>query len=97
MTEPSSIKYVRGGRYVDNNPEETYKHVKATYRLAVQLFAKLCSFHRLNPLKDGVIISHSEGYKRGIATNHGDVEHLWNHVGLTMDQFRKDVYNTMNG
>lgn len=42
-------------------------------------------------MADGVIISHSEGGKRGIASNHGDVEHIWNKFGITMNQFRNDV------
>ena len=48
-------------------------------------------------LCDGVIISHSKGYKRGIASDHADVEHIWNKYGLTMNQFRKDVKAAMNG
>ena len=31
----------------------------------------------LDPLADGVVISHKEGHDRGIASNHGDPEHLW--------------------
>jgi hypothetical protein len=51
----------------------------------------------LNPLEDGVVISHSEGYKRGVASNHGDPVHLWKGLGLsyTMDGFRKDVKAAM--
>lgn len=46
-----------------------------------------------------MIISHSEGYKRGIASNHGDPEHLWRGLGLsyTMAGFRKDVKKAMEG
>ena len=46
---------------------------------------------------EGVILSHKEGHARGIATNHGDPEHLWNglHMGYTMDGFRKAVKNLM--
>ncbi len=51
----------------------------------------LCQKFSLDPLADGVILSHREGALRGIATNHGDLEHLWSKFGLTMDQFRKDV------
>ena len=46
---------------------------------------------------DGVIISHSEGCKRGIASNHGDVEHIWNKYGLSMNRFRSDVSAKMSG
>lgn len=92
MTEPNTIKYVGGATWVETaDGKNTKKHVLATYKTAVELFAKLCKTYKLDPLKDGVIISHSEGHKRGIATNHGDVEHLWKKHGLTMDGFRKDV------
>ena len=63
----------------------------ATYKNAVDIFAQLCKFHGLDPLADGVILSHKECHARGIGTNHGDVEHIWNKFGLSMDQFRKDA------
>ena len=39
------------------------------------------------------IISHAEGAKKGIASNHGDPEHYWRGLELsyTMDTFRKAV------
>lgn len=94
MTEPSTIKY-NGNKWIDNNPAETKKFVLGTYNTAVELFAYLCEFYGFDPLQDGVILSHSEGAKRGIASNHGDVEHIWNAFGLTMNQFRQDVYDRM--
>ena len=77
MCEPATIKYTGGASWVDNNPENTKAVVMRTYKAAVELFAFLCRKFKLDPLADGVIISHSEGYKRGIASNHGDVEHIW--------------------
>ena len=70
---------------------------KRTYEAAVELFAMLCKEYDLNPTADGVIISHAEGHKRGIASNHGDPEHLWRQLdmGYTMDGFRKDVKAAM--
>ena len=97
MTEPSTIRYTGGASFVDNNPTATKKFVLGTYKTAVELFAYLCKMYGLNPLGDGVIISHSEGYKRGIASGHADVEHIWNKYGLTMNQFRKDVKAAMSG
>lgn len=92
MTEPATIKYTSGAKWVETSDgKNTKAHVMATYKNAVELFAMLCKIYNLDPLKDGVIISHSEGYKRGIASNHGDVEHIWQRFGLSMDQFRKDV------
>jgi len=44
-------------------------------------------------MKKGVIVSHKEGCAMGIASNHGDPDHLWKGLGLsyTMDGFRSDV------
>ena len=98
MTEPATIKYAGGASWAETGDgENTKNHVLATYRYAVELFAYLCRQFGLDPLADGVIISHSEGCKRGIASNHGDVEHLWSKFGLSMGQFRKDIKTVMEG
>lgn len=65
------------------------------YREAVELTAYLCKEYGLDPLKDGVVICHQEGYRRGIASNHGDVLHWFPKMGKTMDNFRRDVADTM--
>ena len=98
MTEPATIKYAGGASWAETGDgENTKNHVLATYKCAVELFAYLCQQFGLDPMADGVIISHSEGCKRGIASNHGDVEHLWSKFGLTMAQFRKDIKAAMEG
>lgn len=98
MTEPATIKYVGGASWIETGDgSNTKRHVLATYANAVQLFAQWCKEYNLDPLADGVIISHHEGNVRGIASNHGDVEHIWNKFGLTMNQFRKDVKSAMSG
>ena len=97
MTEPSTIRYTSGSNWTDLDPATTKAHVMATYKNAVELFAYLCKQFILDPLKDGVIISHKEGCARGIASNHGDPEHMWNKYGLTMNQFRKDVKAAIDG
>ena len=91
MTEPATIKYTNGSSWVDLNPAETESFVRKTYANAVELFADLCKQLNLDPLADGVIISHKEGYKRGVASNHGDPEHIWSKFGLNMDLFRAAV------
>lgn len=98
MTEPASIVYTgHGAEWRDLDPGATEAHVRGTYAAAVQLFAQLCARFALNPLADGVIISHAEGRMRGVASPHADPAHLWNAFGLTMDMFRRDVYNAMRG
>lgn len=61
------------------------------YREAVELTAHLCARYGLDPLADEVVICHSEGYRRGIASAHADVEHWFPRFGRTMDDFRADV------
>jgi hypothetical protein len=92
MTEPASIVYTgHGADWRDLDPTATEAHVRGTYAAAVELFAQLCTQYALDPLEDGVIISHAEGAARGIASAHADPTHLWRAFGLTMDGFRADV------
>lgn len=97
MCEPDCIKYTGGASFTCSNKAEARKVAARTYKSAVALFAFLCEKYNLNPLADGVIVSHKEGYARGIASNHGDPEHLWKQLdlGYTMDTFRKAVKNAM--
>ncbi len=97
MCEPACIRYTGGANFTCSDLEKAREVAKRTYDVAVELFAKLCKEFGLNPLEDGVIISHSEGYQRGIASNHADPEHLWKGIGVsyTMEGFRKEVKNAM--
>lgn len=98
MCEPDCIKYTSGSNFTCSNKIKAQNSLKITYNSAVDLFAYLCKKYDLDPLQDGIIISHAEGYKRGIASNHGDPTHLWSKLdmGYTMDGFRKDVKSAMN-
>ena len=95
MTEPSCIKYVGGATFICSDVPKAQAFVKKNIENAVELFARLCIYHNLDPLSKGVIISHAEGYKLGVGSNHGDPDHLWNQLNMnyTMDNFRQDVYN----
>ena len=48
-------------------------------------------------MADGVVICHSEGAARGIASNHSDVMHWFPKFGKSMDTFRADVKAAMEG
>lgn len=97
MCEPATIQYTGGATFKCTDRAKAVAYVKKTTANAVELFAKLCLFHGLNPLADGVIISHAEGHRRGIASNHGDPDHLWRQLGMnySMDSFRRDVAEAM--
>lgn len=70
-------------------------YFKATRDAAVELVADLCQLFKLDPMKDGVVLCHAEGFKRGIASNHGDIIHWWSKFNYTMDDFRRDVADKM--
>lgn len=91
MCEPACIKYTGGATFTCSDKPTAQAVAKRTYDAAVELFAMLCKEYGLNPLTD--ICSHKEGCAKGIASNHGDPEHLWTQLGMgyTMDGFRKAV------
>lgn len=97
MCEPACIKYTSGASFTCSDTATAKAVAKRTYEAAVELFAMLCEKYGLNPLKD--ICSHKEGCAKGIASNHGDPEHLWTQLGMgyTMDTFRKAVKAAMGG
>ena len=99
MCEPACIRYTAGSNFTCSDMATAKAVAKRTYEAAVELFAMLCKKYSLDPLADGVVISHREGHNRGIASNHGDPEHLWTQLGkgYTMDGFRRAVKAAMGG
>lgn len=97
MCEPACIKYTGGATFTCADRESALETVRRTYDTAVELFAYLCQTFSLDPLADGVIVSHKEGHARGIASGHGDPDHLWAGLrsGHSMDGFRRDVSAAM--
>mgnify|MGYP003306840918 CR=1 FL=1 len=97
MCEPACIKYTGGSTFTCTDKATARAVAQRTYDTAVSLFAHLCQKYKLDPLKD--IISHKEGAAKGIASNHGDPEHLWKQLGMgyTMNTFRKAVKAAMDG
>lgn len=63
------------------------------YQEAVELCAYLCKQFKLT---EADVICHSEGYKKGIASNHNDVMHWFPKHGKSMDTFRADVKALLN-
>lgn len=70
----------------DGLSDSTY--FSKVYREAVELCIYLC---KLYGFTEKNIICHSEGYKLGVASNHGDVMHWFPKHGKSMDTFRADV------
>lgn len=72
-------------------------YFQAVYQEAAELTAMLCRTFGLDPLADGVVICHQEGYLRGIASRHEDVLHWFPKFGRTMDDFRMEVSRLLKG
>jgi len=70
----------------DGLTDATY--FKKVYQEAIDLCVYLCKQYGLTEKN---IICHCEGYKQGIASNHGDVMHWWPKHGKNMDTFRAAV------
>lgn len=95
ICEPACIKYTSGYSFTCSDTATAKAVAKRTYEAAVELFAMLCKEYSLDPLT--AICSHKEGCAKGIASNHGDPEHLWKGLGMsyTMDTFRQAVKAAM--
>lgn len=98
MCEPANITYQGGSSFTCSDRDKAMEVVKRTYDAAVELFAALCLTFSLDPMGDGVIISHKEGHTRQMASGHDDPSHLWDGLnsGYTMDGFRQDVRLAMS-
>ena len=69
-------------------------YFRKVFTEAVELCAYLC---RQFGLTEKDIIDHAEGYRRGIASNHGDVAHWFPKHGESMDTFRAAVKKALGG
>lgn len=67
------------------------KYFAEVYQCAVELTAMLCKEYDLDPTADNVIICHQDGYRLGIASNHGDIYNWFPKHNKTMVDFRRDV------
>ncbi len=87
ICEPAGFKYVNNVMTgYDVAAQEAY--FRKVWQNAVELCAMLCKQYGLNETN---VICHSEGYKKGIASNHGDVMHWFPKHGENMDTFRAAV------
>ena len=92
MCGPGTLKALqnRNGSYLNYSTylSETNNYFTNVYNKAVWLFAEILKRVGGNANE---ILSHAEGYKKGIASNHADVGHWFPMHGKSMNDFRKDV------
>ncbi len=94
MCEPAGLTYnSAGSAIVKYDPDPAY--FPLVWKNAVWLFAKLCTEFGLDPMKDGVILSHAEAHARGYGDNHADTAHWFRWENVTMDDFRAAVRDAL--
>ena len=84
----------RNGSYLEYPVQDVSGYFNNVYNKAVWLFAYIMKEIGGKPEE---IVCHSEGYEKGIASNHADVMHWFPVHGKSMDTFREDVKKAMNG
>ena len=88
ICEPGGFSYSGGANMVGYDVQKNEAYFRAAWNNAVSLCVLLCREYGLTE-KD--IICHSEGNKKGIASNHADVMHWFPKHGESMDTFRAAV------
>jgi N-acetylmuramoyl-L-alanine amidase len=88
ICEPAGFTYSHGANMVGYDVEANEAYFRHVFQNAVSLCVMLCQ--RFN-LTEKDIITHSEGHKMGIASNHADVMHWFPKHGESMDSFRQAV------
>ena len=89
ICEPAGIVYNEyGSAIVEYDVEANEDYFRKAFKNAVDLCVMLCKEFNLT---ERDIITHCEGYKMGIASNHADVMHWFPKHGENMDSFRLAV------
>lgn len=92
ICEPGGFSYSGGSTMVGYDVKKNEAYFRAAFKNAVDLCVYLCRQYGLTE-KD--IISHAEGNKKGIASNHSDVGHWFPKHGENMDSFRAAVKKSL--
>lgn len=102
IAESDHMKYTGGANYTITNQKKFLDDLKRGYNTAVYYVAKKCKEFGFDPTKklaNGLytVYSHKEANAKGLASGHVDPDHIFVKIGKTMDIFRSDVKNVMNG
>ena len=93
ICEPGGFSYGRGSAMVGYDTKKNEIYFRQAWQNAVELCVSLCKTYGLT---ERDIICHSEGHKKGIASNHADVMHWFPKHGENMDTFRAAVRSALN-
>ena len=102
LMESDYMRYGSGANFTVTDSAKFKQNILTAYNTAVEFFALKCKEYGWNPLEkmpNGLhrVYSHDEGRRLGLSSSHVDPTHVWSKFGLTMDQFRQDVKNAIDG
>ena len=80
----------REGSLLKYNPDNVKDYFQDVYSKAVWLCGEICGEKGFS-VNSTNVLSHSEGHKKGIASNHADCDHFFAPHGKSMNDFRADV------
>jgi len=93
ICEPGGFSYSGGSQLVGYDVKKNDTYFRKAWKNAVDLCVFLCKEYGLTEKN---IICHSEGFKKGHASNHSDVMHWFPKHGESMDTFRAAVKAALN-
>ena len=85
----------RVGSYMLYNSQANQDYFENVYKKAVYTCAYILNEIHCKNVNKTTVLSHAEGYKAGVASNHADVGHWWVYHDKSMNDFRKDVEHYM--
>lgn len=83
----------RQDSFMSYNVKENQAYFEDVYRKAIFTCVYVLNRVCVKNVDKNTIVSHAEGHKLGIASNHADVGHFFSKHNKTMDDFRADVKN----
>lgn len=95
MCENSDIYYTDGWKYNSKNTENTKQYINNTVNNLIEFIVKTLRYLGIDEVNETTVTSHYEGYKQGIASNHGDPAGFLGLANLTMNDIREKVKNKM--
>ena len=93
ICEPGGFSYSGGSNIIGYDVSRNEAYFRKVWQNAVELCVMLCQKYGLT---ERDIICHSEGSRRGIASNHADVMHWFPKHGESTDSFRVAVRSALN-
>ena len=93
ICEPGGFSYGSGSTMVGYDTKKNEVYFRKAWNNTVDLCVQLCKTYDLT---ERDILCHSEGHKKGIASNHSDVMHWFPKHGENMDTFRAAVRSALN-